>query len=228
MILKGTLVNVAAVVAGCAIGRSFGHYLSTKMRDTIMSALGLAVLLIGLQMALQSRQPMIPIGSLIFGGIIGEILKIESRLESFGNSMQNLFAGSGKISEGFVTASLLFCVGAMAIMGAIQDGLGESPSILYAKSALDGIASVALTTTLGLGVAFSIFPLLIYQGGLTLAAGLTKTVLTASVITEMNAVGGLLITAISLDLLGVKRLPVGNMLPSVFVAIFLMWIFGLA
>jgi uncharacterized membrane protein YqgA involved in biofilm formation len=116
----------------------------------------------------------------------------------------------------------------MAIMGALQDGLGGKPTILYAKAALDGIASIALTSTLGIGVVFSIIPLLIYQGGITLAAGLADTVLTESVVTEMNAVGGLLIVAIAIDLLGIKRLPVGNLLPSVFIVIGLLWAFGMA
>ncbi|MCP3177864.1 DUF554 domain-containing protein [Desulfuromonas sp. KJ2020] len=228
MLLKGTLVNVVAIIVGCVIGRSLGHLLSDRVRNTLMCALGLAVLLIGLQLALQSQQPMIPIGSLILGGLVGELVRLEHRLELFGEYLQKRFSGSGKIAEGFVTASLLYCVGAMAIMGAIQDGFGEKPSILYAKAALDGIASVALTSTLGIGVVFSIIPLFVYQGGLTLLAGLAKTVLTNPVMTEMNSVGGLLIVAISFDLLGIRRLPVGNMLPSIFVAIALMWAFGLA
>jgi uncharacterized membrane protein YqgA involved in biofilm formation len=198
------------------------------MRQTMMVGLGLAVLLIGLQLALQSNQIMIVIGGLVFGGIVGEGLGIEKRLEDFGEYLQRRFSGMGKVSEGFVTASLLYCVGAMAIMGALQDGLGGKPTILYAKAALDGIASIALTSTLGIGVVFSIIPLLIYQGGITLAAGLADTVLTESVVTEMNAVGGLLIVAIAIDLLGIKRLPVGNLLPSVFIVIGLLWAFGMA
>jgi len=116
----------------------------------------------------------------------------------------------------------------MSIMGALQDGMGENPTILYAKAALDGVASIALTSTLGIGVIFSIIPLAIYQGGITLATGLTKSILTEAVIVEMNAVGGLLIVAIAIDLMGIKRLPVGNLLPAVFVAVALLWIFGLA
>ena len=228
MILQGTLVNVTAVIVGCLVGQLVGNYLSARMRQTMMVGLGLAVLLIGLQLALQSNQIMIVIGGLIFGGIIGEGIGIEKRLESFGEHLQRRFSGMGKISEGFVTASLLYCVGAMAIMGALQDGLGGKPTILYAKAALDGIASIALTSTLGIGVIFSIIPLAIYQGGITLVAGLAKTILTEPVITEMNAVGGLLIVAIAIDLLGLKRLPVGNLLPSVFVVIGLLWVFGMA
>lgn len=228
MVLQGTIVNISAVAIGCLVGKWVGSYLSAKMRETMMAGLGLAVLLIGLQLALQSNQIMIVIGSLIFGGLIGEGLGIEKRLEDFGHQLQKRFSGMGKISEGFVTASLLYCVGAMAIMGALQDGMGGTPTILYAKAALDGVASIALTSTLGIGVIFSIFPLLLYQGGITLAAGLASSILTEAVVTEMNAVGGLLIVAIAIDLLGIKRLPVGNLLPAVFVAIGLLWAFGMA
>jgi uncharacterized membrane protein YqgA involved in biofilm formation len=228
MILQGTLVNIAAVAAGALLGRAIGHRLSAPWRQTMMTGLGLAVLLIGLQLSLQSRQAMIVIASLILGGLAGELCGIEARLEAFGQNLQRRFAGAGPIAEGFVTASLLYCVGAMAIMGSIQDGLGDTPTILYAKSALDGVAAIALTTTLGIGVAFSVGPLLLYQGGLTLLAGLAQTLLTPSVITEMNAVGGLLIVAIACDLLGIKRFPVGNLLPAIFLAVALMWGCGLA
>lgn len=228
MILQGTITNVATIIAGSLIGLWAGRYLSERMRQTLMAGLGLAVLLIGLKLAIQSQQVMIVIGSLIFGGLIGEVLGIEKRLEGFGLGLQKRFSGLGKIAEGFVTASLLYCVGAMAIMGALQDGMGDKPTILYAKAALDGIAAIALTSTLGVGVIFSIVPLALYQGGITLATGLTKSVLTEPVIVEMNAVGGLLIVAIALDLMGIKRLPVGNLLPAVFVAVPMLWIFGLA
>jgi uncharacterized membrane protein YqgA involved in biofilm formation len=193
-----------------------------------MAGFGLAVLLIGLQLALKSQQLMIVIGSLILGGLIGELLGIERRLETFGLGLQKRFSSLGTIAEGFVTSSLLFCVGAMAIMGALQDGLGGKPTILYAKAALDGVAAIALTSTMGIGVLFSIVPLFLYQGSITLVAELAQTVLTEPVIVEMNAVGGLLIVAISFDLMGLKRLPVGNLLPAIFVAIGLLWGFGLA
>ena len=228
MILQGTFVNIAAIIAGCLVGRWAGRYLSARMRQTLMIGLGLAVLLIGLQLALQSQQIMIVIGGLIFGGLIGELLGIEKRLEEFGLHLQKRFSGMGKIAEGFVTASLLYCVGAMAIMGALQDGMGGEPTILYAKAALDGVASIALTSTLGIGVIFSVIPLLLYQGGITLIAELAQTILTEPVITEMNAVGGLLIVAIAIDLMGIKRLPVGNLLPAVFVVVALVWGFGMA
>ncbi len=228
MILQGTIVNVTTIIAGALIGHFAGRYLSARMRQTLMIGLGLAVLLIGLQLALESQQMMVVIGSLILGGLIGELLGIERRLEAFGLGLQKRFSGMGTIAEGFVTSSLLFCVGAMAIMGALQDGLGGKPTILYAKAVLDGVAAIALTSTLGIGVIFSIIPLALYQGGISLAAELSSSILTEAVIVEMNAVGGLLIVAIAIDLMGIKRLPVGNLLPAVFVAIGLLWAFGMA
>jgi uncharacterized membrane protein YqgA involved in biofilm formation len=228
MILTGTIVNVAAIGAGALVGRYAGRFIPTRMRQTVMAGLGLTVLLIGLQLALKSKQPMIVIGSLIVGGVLGELLQIEARLESFGLWLQGRFAGAGNIAEGFVAASLLYCVGAMAIMGSLQDGLSGTPTILYAKAALDGVASIALASTLGIGVLFAALPVAIYQGGITVAAESAKSLLTETVVLEMNAVGGLLIVAISLDLIGIKRLPVGNMLPAVFVAVGLVWLSGLA
>lgn len=218
MILEGTAVNATAILFGSFLGLKAGHLLSGRVRGTIMSGLGLAVLLIGVQLALKSREPMIVIGSLIGGGVIGELIGIEARLEALGNLIGSRFKGNGRIAEGFVTASLLYCVGAMAIMGALQDGLGGRPDILYAKSALDGIASVALASTLGIGVLFSALPLFLYQGAITLCATFAQGILTPGVVQEMNAVGGLLILAIGLDMLGVKRVPVGNLLPAVFLA----------
>lgn len=228
MILTGTIVNVAAISAGALIGRYAGRFVPSRMRQTVMVGLGLAVVLIGLQLALKSKQPMVVIGSLILGGVLGELLQIEARLAAFGQWLQGRFAGAGNVAEGFVAASLLYCVGAMAIMGALQDGFGGTPSILYAKAALDGVASIALASTLGIGVLFSALPVALYQGGITVAAESARALLTESVVLEMNAVGGLLITAIGLDLIGIKRLPVGNMLPAVFVAVGVVWIFGLA
>jgi len=228
MILKGTIVNIFAVAAGCMVGRLAGQLLSERMRNTMMAGLGMAVLLIGLQLALKSQQLMIVIGSIILGGLLGEVMSIEGRLEMFGQRLQQRFTGAGKIAEGFVTASLLYCVGAMAIMGALQDGLDGEPTILYAKAALDGVASIALTSTLGIGVIFSILPLLLYQGAITLMAGLAKAILTEPVVVEMNAVGGLLIIAIAFDIMGIKRLPVGNLLPGVFLVVGFMWLFGYA
>ena len=224
--MLGTTVNAAAILAGGCLGLKAGHLVPDRVRGTVMAGLGLAVLLIGMQLALKSRDPLIVIGSLIAGGLAGELLRVEARLERFGLFIERRCQGSGGAAEGFVTASLLYCVGAMAIMGALQDGLGQRPDILYAKSALDGVASVALASTLGIGVLFSALPLFLYQGAITLGAGLAQQFLTQAVVREMNAVGGLLIMAISLDLLGIKRIAVGNLLPAVFLAAPLALIFA--
>jgi uncharacterized membrane protein YqgA involved in biofilm formation len=226
MLLQGTLVNIAAIAAGSLIGCGIGRFLSERIRRTLMAGLGLAVFLVGVQLALQSQQILIVIGSLILGGLMGELIGIERRLEALGIRLQKRFSNKGPLAEGFVTASLLYCVGAMAIMGALQDGLGGEPTILYAKAMLDGVASIALASTLGIGVLLSVGPLLLYQGGITLVAEMSQEILTEPVIAEMNAVGGLLIIAISIDLMGIKRLPVGNLLPGVFVCIGLMWLCG--
>ena len=218
MLLQGTIVNIGAIIFGCLIGRYLGHLIPERMRRTIMMGLGLTVLLIGMQLALQSRNPLIVIGAMVIGGLIGEAMSIEARLENMGHKLQQRFKDAGNVAEAFVTASLLYCIGAMAIMGSIQDGLGQEPTILYAKSALDGIASVAFTTTLGIGVVFSVIPLLLYQGGITLAAGWVQGLLTEPVVAEMSATGGLLILAIGLDILGIRKLPIGNLLPAIFVA----------
>jgi uncharacterized membrane protein YqgA involved in biofilm formation len=218
MPLQGTIINVVAIIFGCLVGRYLGHLIPERMRRTIMMGLGLTVLLIGMQLAFQSRNPLIVIGAMVIGGIIGEALSIEARLENMGHKLQQRFKNAGNVAEAFVTASLLYCIGAMAIMGSIQDGLGQEPTILYAKSALDGIASVAFTTTLGIGVVFSVIPLLLYQGGITLAAGWVQGLLTEPVVAEMSATGGLLILAIGLDILGIRKLPIGNLLPAIFVA----------
>ncbi len=225
--LLGTIVNVAAVVAGSLLGLFFGHLLPEKVQRTLVLGLGLAVILIGLQLAFETDQPLVLIGSLILGGIIGEALRIEERLEAFGKKLKEKFTDAGDVAEAFVTASLLYCVGAMAVMGSIQDGLGDQPTILYAKSALDGTASIVLVSTLGIGVIFSVIPIFLYQGALTLAAVSVQGLLTEPVISEMNAVGGLLIFSIGLDLLGIKKIPVGNLLPGIFVAMGIMVLLGI-
>jgi hypothetical protein len=225
--LSGTAVNVAAVVGGSLIGGALGHLVPERVRRTLLVALGLSTLLIGMQLALGSRQIMAVIGALILGGALGELAGIEARLEAFGARLQQRFAGAGDVAEAFVTASLLYCVGAMAVMGSIQDGLGSQPTILYAKSALDGVASIALASTLGYGVILSAIPLALYQGGITLAATTLQPLLTDPVVREMNAVGGLLIVGIGIDLLGIRKLPVGNLLPGVFVAAAIVLAFGL-
>lgn len=243
----GVIVNVATVLVGTAVGLLFGGLIPERMRETAFRAIGLSTLAIGLAMSLGGMSDMagsegplgtysalVFVGSLVVGALVGEALRIEYWLERFGRLLQDLayrmpwLAPTPKsaadepgekghtLVEGFVTASLLFCVGAMTVLGSIQDGLGD-PSTLYLKATLDGFASIALASTLGAGVGLSVIPIAIIQGGIALAAA-SLTGVTPQEVAAIEAVGGVLIAAIGLDLTGIKRLPVGNMLPSIFIA----------
>lgn len=249
--MLGVLVNVVAIVIGSAIGLFFGGLINEKLREIAFRGVGLAVLVIGASMSIgglgalgESRlgefAPLVLVGGLVAGGLLGEAIGIERGLERFGHFLQEktynikLFApGPAEqpgakghtIVEGFVTASLLFCVGAMTILGSIQSGLGD-PSLLYLKALLDGIAAIALATSFGAGVGLSIIPVLVIQGGIALGAGTVQPLMTPPVIHALQAVGGALILAIGLDLTDVKRLPYGDMLPGVFVAALIAAIWG--
>ncbi|PKQ19454.1 MAG: DUF554 domain-containing protein [Actinobacteria bacterium HGW-Actinobacteria-6] len=249
--MLGVLVNVAAIIAGTAVGLIFGGLISEKLREIAFKGIGLAVLIIGISMSLSGLSalgdsklgefaPLVLVGSLVVGGILGEVVGIERGLERLGHFLQEktynikLFApGPAEqpdakghtIVEGFVTASLLFCVGAMTILGSIESGLGD-PSLLYLKSLLDGVAAVALATTFGAGVGLSVLPVLVIQGGIALAATTVQPFMTPPVIHALQAVGGALILAIGLDLTDIKRLPYGNMLPGVFIAALIAGIWG--
>jgi hypothetical protein len=167
-----------------------------------------------------TKGTLVVIFSLVIGGIIGEILRVESRLEGFGELIQKRFGSDdGLFVQGFVQSSLIYCVGAMAIMGAIQDGLNNDPSILFTKSLLDGTASVAFSATFGIGVLFSSIPVLLYQGSITLLASWAQKILNQDVVAMMTATGGLLIMAIGLNMLLSAKIKIGNLLPSIFVAI---------
>jgi uncharacterized protein len=225
----GVIVNIGAVLAGTALGLGFGHLIPERFRGIAMSAIGLATFTIGIQMATGTKSPLILVGSLVLGALTGEAIRIEYWLDRFGQLLRDWTARSPIVSdgpssepdaaghrliEGFVTASLLYCVGAMTILGSIKDGLGD-PSLLYLKALLDGIASVALASTLGIGVGFSVIPILVIQGSIAAGAGLVQPFMTPAVIRELTAAGGVLIFAIGLDLMRIKRLPVGNMLPAI-------------
>lgn len=215
----GTLINMGAVVAGTAVGVGLGGRLPVRVRETVMNGLGLLTFVMGLRMAFETKQFLIVLGSILFGGLVGEALDIERRLERFGDRLQaRLASGSGTFSTGFVTASLLFCVGPMAVLGSIEDGLKGTVEILTVKSILDGFASLAFASTLGWGVGFSAFSLFVYQGALTLGAGFFDRVLTDAMIAEMTAVGGLLVLSIGLRLLGLKEIRTGNLLPGLALA----------
>ncbi len=216
--MLGTLVNVGTILLGSALGLLLRKGLPQRLRDTVMQGLSLCVILIGLSGAIETADTMCVILSVVIGGLVGAAVNIERRLENLGNLAQRKLARGGDgFARGFVTASLVYCVGAMAIMGALDSGLKGDYDTLIAKSALDGISAVIFASTLGPGVAFSAVAVLVYQGAITLMAGWLKPLLTDAIITEMSAVGGLLIVGIGLNMLFDKHIAVGNLLPAIFV-----------
>lgn len=220
--MLGTIVNTLAIVIGGIVGLLFGHALPEKMKSTVIQGIGLSVLLIGCSMALQTKNSLVMIASLVIGGILGEWIDIELRLKNFGEWLENKFARNGEESgftKAFVTASLIYCVGAMAIMGSLESGLKGNHNILFAKSMLDGISALVFASSMGVGVVVSAVPVFLYQGAITLGAGLLQGILSGSVITEMGATGGLLIVGIGLNILEIKEVKVGNLLPGIFLAV---------
>ncbi|MCR4434720.1 MAG: DUF554 domain-containing protein [Clostridiales bacterium] len=230
MIGLGTIVNAAVVVAGGVAGSFIKNGLPQRFKNIIMQGVGLSVLFIGISGALQGiykvadggkldrQYIMTMIFSLVLGGIIGELLDIENKLEKMGSWIQSRFMKSGgNVAEGFVTASLVFCVGAMAIVGSIEDGLTGNATTLLAKSILDCVTSVVFAASMGIGVALSALTVLIYQGSITLLAGFIKPWLADAVVTQVSLVGSILIMAIGTNLLEFKRIKVGNLLPGVLI-----------
>jgi len=235
---SGVIANVVAVLIGTAIGLGFGRFISDRFRQIAFYALGLSTFSIGATMVIgglieadaagSTYAVLVLVGSLVIGGLVGEAVGVEAALERFGHWLRSIAvriplfkaaAGEGEhqMVEGFVVASLLYCVGTMTILGSLQDGMG-SPDLLYLKSLLDGVASIALASALGIGVGFSIVPIAVVQGGIALGAHALQPFLTTGVISAMSMVGGTLILAIGIDLMGIKRLPVGNLMPAVIVA----------
>jgi uncharacterized membrane protein YqgA involved in biofilm formation len=224
--MKGTLVNTATVIIGSLLGILIGVRFPERLRTTVMHALGLVTILIGLKLAFKTENILLVIGSLVLGGIIGEILGIEDGLEKLGEFIKSkVKSQSGNFVLGFVTSSLVFCVGPMTVVGAIEDGVSGNASILYAKSILDGFASMAFASSLGVGVLFSSLTVFIYQGVLTLLGAQLSFLLRPSILDEMSATGGLMIVGIGFYLLGIKRIKVANFLPALVFAVVLALIF---
>ncbi|MFD1449442.1 DUF554 domain-containing protein [Oceanobacillus sojae] len=233
MALFGTIVNLAFIVIGSIIGLFFTK-IPERFKETVMNGIGLAIVLIGLQMALQTEQIIVVLLSLLSGAIIGEGLKVEEGLNRFGKWIGYRFAtneNDTSISQGFVTASLIFCVGAMAIIGALDSGIRGDHGILITKGIIDGFTALVLTTTLGIGVILSAIPVVLYQGSITLlATQIDKWVPTAfldGLIVELTAVGGLLILAIGLNLLNITKIRIGNLLPSILTVVIVYYVFTL-
>ena len=214
----GTLVNTLAIIAGSLVGILLRGGLPEAYRLTVIQAIGLAVVLIGVRGALGCDQILLVIFSMACGAVIGTALKIEERLDGLGRLLERRLSRNGDgLARGFVTASLVFCVGSMAIVGSLESGLTGNHQTLLAKSVLDGITSIVFASTFGIGVMFSAASVFVYQGLITLSATLVKALLVPEVVTQMSAVGGLMIAAIGFNLLDFQRLRVGNMLPGIFI-----------
>lgn len=217
--MKGTIVNCLAIAVGSGLGLLLKSKISPNYQETIMQGLGLSVLLIGLSMAIKTQNVLLVTISMIVGAVIGEIIDIDGRLNRAGERLSVRFQSSGgALGKAFVTTSLVYCIGAMAIIGALQDGLTGDASTLYAKAMLDGTGAIIFTATLGIGVILSIVPVLLYQGSITLLATWLSPLLTEAVICEVTAVGGLLIVGIGLSLLKISQIKIANLLPAVLVA----------
>lgn len=222
--MLGTVVNALVVLIGGVIGNLVKQGFPERIKNTVMQGLALAVILIGTSMALKTQNVMIIIGSLVLGAIVGELLDIELQLNRVGAWLEKKFGGQqGEFGRGFVTASLMYCVGAMAIMGSLQGGLEGKHDILFAKSMLDGISSIVFASTMGLGVAFSAIPVFLYQGSIALLASWIAVLLTPAIITEMSAAGGLLILGLGFNMLGMAKVKVGNLLPAIFAPIIIIY-----
>ena len=231
--MSGTLLNIAAVLIGGVIGLVFGARIPDKLKETIISGMGLFVAAMGLQMFLKTENPLIVLGALLIGTLLGEWWKIEEGLQNLGKFLEQRFSkegeeGSNRFVRGFLTASLLFCVGPLTILGSIQDGLTGDYNLLAVKSVLDGFASLAFASTLGVGVMFSTIIILVYQGGISLLAAQLNAIVTPAMMNELTATGGVILLGLALSsLLEIKKIRVGNMLPALAIAPLIVWIVSL-
>lgn len=238
--MTGTLINIVTVLIGSSIGLLSGPRLPERVRETVVAGLGLFTMAVGVSlfvesMGVEGENPLIPLISLLLGGILGEWWRIEARLASFGAWLQTRTTGGSAGSErenrfvrGFLSASLLFCIGPMTILGSIQDGLSGDYQLLAIKSVLDGFASMALASTLGVGVMFSVLVILVYQGGISLLAAQAQTFFSEVMLAEMTAVGGVLLLSLAIGtLLEVKPIRSGNLLPALVLAPLLVFLISL-
>lgn len=211
----GTAVNTAAVIMGSIVGLLIKSCLPDRLVRITFMGLGLFTLFIGVQMASETANALVLIFSTVLGGITGELLNLEGRLEAFGERLKSRFSsGEDSFMEGFMTATLLFCVGTLATLGAIEDGLGQFPKLLMTKSLMDGTSSIALAASMGAGVPFAAIPMVLYQGGISLFAAQAGPILSPAVVAEISAAGGLILIGLGISILEIRKLPVTNFLPS--------------
>jgi len=224
--MLGTLINAATVLVGSSLGLLLRTRLPQKVNTIVFQAIGLFTLFLGFSLALKVSNLLIMIFSLVLGALSGELLNLELVIESWSERLKRRFATrQEKFTEGLLTAFLLFCMGSMTVLGAFEEGLGGKPNLLIAKAWLDGFSAIALSAVLGIGVLFAVIPLVLYQGALTLLAGLLHAVLSNRVINEMTAVGGVLLIGLGLNILTIKPIKVVNMLPALLIALLLAFVF---
>lgn len=217
--MTGTLINTVAVVAGTLAGLALKERMPEKTSRTVIQGIGIFTIFMGISMAMETRSVLVALFSVVLGSVVGSILDIERRLDEIAAHLETRLARNGLgLARGFVAASLLFCVGPMAVLGSIEDGLSGNYRILVTKSMMDGFCSIAFGATFGVGVALSAASILVYQGGLTVAASAVKGLLTDATVREMSATGGLLVAGIGIDMLELRKIHVGNMLPAIAVA----------
>lgn len=227
----GTVLNVLTVLAGGGLGLALGARVPERARRTVLAALGLFTLAMGLRMFLQSDNPLITLGALLAGAVVGEALRIEHGLQGLGGWLHARFGpgngaeGAGRFGHAFLTASLVFCVGPLTVLGSIQDGLSGDYSLLAIKSALDGFAALAFASALGVGVLFSVLVIAVYQGGLTLLAAQAAGVLSDVMVAEMTAAGGVILLGIAIgNLLELRPIRTGSLLPALLLAPLIVWL----
>ena len=231
--MTGTIINVAAIIAGGMLGIHLGRRLSDNLKNTLIAGIGLFITAIGFQMFLKTENPLVVLGAIIFGAMLGEWWKIEEKTQSLGIWLEKRVTGntagaSSYFVRGFLSASVLFCTGPMAVLGSISDGLRGDYLTLSIKSVLDGFISIAFASTLGMRVAFPALPVLAYQGGISLAASRLNALVTDAMMNELTATGGILLMGVGLSsILEIKKIRVGNMLPALVVAPVLVYILSL-
>lgn len=246
--MTGTIINIITVLSGGALGLLFGARLPERLKSTVIAGMGLFTTAIGIQMFLKTQNPLIVLGALLVGALLGEWWQIEDGLQNLGRALEERFtpgpstalrtspetapvsgvSTSTNFVRGFLTASLLFCVGPMTILGSIQDGLTGNYELLAVKSVLDGFASLAFASTLGVGVLFSTLVILVFQGGISLLAVQLNALVTTPMLDEMTATGGVILMGLALSsLLDIKKIRTGNFLPALAVAPMIVWALSL-
>jgi uncharacterized protein len=223
--MTGTLINALAIIVGGITGLFIHSRLPERFSRIVFHGIGLFTVFLGFSMALKTGNYLVMIFSIVLGSILGELIGIEMYVNQFSQWVKKLTGSSNaRFSEGLLTAFLLFCMGSMTILGAFEEGFGNRPNLLFAKSVLDGFSSIALAAAMGAGVLFSVVPLIIYQGGLTLFAAQLGNLMSEPVINELTSVGGLLLIGLGLSILDIKKISILNMLPALVFAVILGWL----